>query len=129
MRARGTWVALFFLASSLVVAAVLHFALRDIFFRFQINNFAVLGDSFRLSTMIAAAIALVLGLYFGVFYKKSREYVEQCVVEFDKVAWPEWKETKVATFTVIVVSVIASAILGVFDAVFSWWTSNNLFLW
>lgn len=129
MRARGTWVALFFLVSSLIVATVLHLALRDIFFRLQINNFAVLGDSFRLSTLLAVAVALVLGVFFGVFYKKSRQYVEQCITEFDKVAWPEWRETKVATFTVIVVSVIASAILGVFDSLFSWWTNNNLFLW
>jgi preprotein translocase SecE subunit len=129
MRARGTWVALFFLASSLIVAVVLNLALRDIFFRFQVNNFAILGDSFRLSTLIAAAIALILGVFFGVFYKKSRDFIEQCVTEFDKVAWPAWKETKVATFTVVVVSVIASAILGVFDSVFSWWTNNNLFLW
>lgn len=129
MRARGTWVVLFFVASSLLVATVLNFALRDLFFRLQINNFAILGDSFRLSTLVGAAIALVLGLFFGVFYKKSRNYVEECVAEFDKVAWPDWKETKVATFTVVVVSIIASAILGVFDAVFSWWTSHNLFLW
>lgn len=129
MRARGTWVVLFFVASSLLVAMVLNFALRDLFFRLQINNFAVLGDGFRLSTLIASAVALVLGLFFGVFYKKSRTYVEECVAEFDKVAWPDWKETKGATFTVVVVSIIASAILGVFDAVFSWWTSHNLFLW
>ncbi|HXW60902.1 MAG TPA: preprotein translocase subunit SecE [Myxococcota bacterium] len=129
MRARGTWVVLFFVASALIVATVLNYAFRDLFFRLQINNFAILGEGFRLSTLVGAAIALVLGLFFGVFYKTSRQYVEQCVAEFDKVAWPDWKETKGATFTVIVVSIIASAILGVFDAVFSWWTSHNLFLW
>lgn len=129
MRARSTWVVLFFVASSLVVAAVLNFALRDLFFRLQVNNFAVLGESFRLSTLIAVAIALVLGVFFGFFYPKSRQYIEQCVTEYDKVAWPSWKETKSATFTVVVVSIIASVILGVFDTVFSWWTSHNLFLW
>lgn len=129
MRARGTWVVLFFVASSLIVATILNFALRDLFFRLQINNFAILGEGFRLSTLIAAAVALVLGVFFGVFYPKSRQYIEQVVAEFDKVAWPDWKETKGATFTVVIVSLIASAILGVFDAVFSWWTSNNLFLW
>jgi preprotein translocase SecE subunit len=129
MRARGTWVVLFFVASSLIVATILNLAFRDLFFRLQINNFAILGEGFRLSTLVGVAIALILGLFFGVFYKSSRQYVEQCVAEFDKVAWPDWKETKGATFTVIMVSIIASAILGVFDAVFSWWTSHNLFLW
>lgn len=120
---------LFFVASSLVVATVLNFAFRDLFFRLQINNFAILGQGFRLSTLVGASVALVLGVFFGVFYKKSRNYVEQCITEFSKVAWPDFKETKMATFTVVVVSLIASAILGVFDAVFSWWTNNNLFLW
>ena len=49
--------------------------------------------------------------------------------QFNKVAFPQWSETKTATFTVVLVSVVASAILGVFDAVFSWWTSHNLFIW
>jgi len=129
MRARGTWVLLFFIVSAVVVATALNFAFRDIFNWLQINNVAVLGDGFRLSTLLAVSIALVLALFFGVFYKNSRRYIEQCVVEFNKVAFPEWKETKMATFTVVVVSLVASVILGVFDAVFSWWTSHNLFIW
>lgn len=129
MRAKGTWVFIFFLFCSLVVAVALNYAARDVFSWLQINNAAILGDSFRLSTLIAGSIALVLGVFFGVFYPKSRHYVEQCVIEFNKVAWPEWKETKLATFTVVVVSLIASVILGVFDSFFSWWTNNNLFIW
>lgn len=129
MRAKGTWVLIFFVASSAVVAAVLNFALRDIFTWFHINNAAILGDNLKLSLLVALAIAVTLGVFFGVFYKPSRLYIDQVVIEFNKVAWPEWKETKVATFTVVVVSFIASIILGVFDSVFSWWTSNNLFLW
>ncbi len=129
MRARGTWVLMFFVVAALAVAAVLNHAFRDIFIWFQIDNFAVLGEAFRLSTLLAASISILLALFFGLFYDKSRRYVDQCVVEFSKVAFPEWKDTKVATFTVVLVSVIASVILGVFDGVFSWLTSNNLFIW
>lgn len=129
MRAKGTWVLLFFGISSAIVATALNFGLRDIFAWLQINNVAVLGENLRLSLVIAVAIALILGVFFGVFFTPSRRYVEQCVVEFEKVAWPEWKETKRATFTVVIVSLIASVILGVFDSVFQWWTSNNLFIW
>lgn len=128
MRAKGTWVFLFFLASAAVVATALNFAFRDLFSWFAIDNVAILGDSFRLSTLLSISIALVLALFFGVFFKKSRTYIEQCVVEFNKVAFPEWKETKGATFTVVFVSIIASVILGVFDAVFSWFTRNNWLL-
>jgi preprotein translocase SecE subunit len=125
MRAKGTWVFLFFLASAAVVATALNYAFRDLFSWFAIDNVAILGDSFRLSTFLSISIALVLALFFGVFFKKSRTYIEQCVVEFNKVAFPEWKETKGATFTVVFVSIIASVILGVFDAVFSWATRSN----
>ena len=129
MRAKGTWVLLFFVASSAIVAMALNFGLRDLFTWLHINNSPVLGDNLRLSLVIAVGVALVLGVFFGVFFKPSRRYIEQVVAEFDKVAWPDWRDTKVATFTVVVVSFIASIILGVFDSVFSWWTSNNLFLW
>lgn len=129
MRAKSTWVLMFFIVSALIVATAINFGLRDLFAWLQINNFVVLGDSFRLSTLLGVSIALVLALFFGVFYQKSRAYIEQCVAEFDKVAFPEWKETKGATFTVVAVSVIASLILGVFDATFSWLTSHNLFMW
>ena len=124
MRAKGTWVFLFFIASAAVVATALNYAFRDLFSWLHVDNKAVLGDAFRLSTLLAVSIALVLGLFFGVFFKRSRQYIEQCVVEFNKVAFPEWRETKVATFTVVLVSIIASIILGVFDTVFSWWTNN-----
>lgn len=126
MRARGTWVLMFFVASAIAVAAVLNHAFRDLFVWLQIDNFAVLGEAFRLSTLISVSIALVLGLFFGLFHPKARRYIDQCVVEFSKVAFPEWKETKGATFTVVLVSFVASIILGVFDTVFGWWTSHNL---
>jgi preprotein translocase SecE subunit len=129
MRTRGTWVALFFLLGSLVFAAALNHAFRDIFLWLQIENTAVLGDNFRLSLLLALSIALVFGVFFGFFYKKSRTYIEQCVAEFNKVAWPAWKETKVATFTVVMVSLIASVILGFLDTIFSTLVNHNLFLW
>ena len=129
MRAKGTWVLLFFVISSAIVAAALNFGLRDIFSWLQINNATIIGENLRLSLVIGVAIATILGIFFGIFFTPSRRYVDQCVVEFEKVAWPEWKETKKATFTVVIVSLIASVILGVFDSVFQWWTSNNLFIW
>lgn len=129
MRVRGTWIFLFFTTSALVVAATLHHAFRDLFAWLQIDNHAVLGDAVRLSTLLGVGIALVLAVFFGLFYQSSRRYVDQCISEFTKVAYPEWKETKLATFTVVLVSVVASLILGVFDSVFAWLTTNNLFIW
>ena len=120
---------MFFVASTAVVAMALSYAIRDLLVLMQVNNSAILGESFRLNSLLAVSIAIVLGIFFGVFYQPSRRYIQQCVTEFFKVAFPEWKETKMATFTVVLVSVVASLILGVFDGVFSWWTNNNLFIW
>lgn len=128
MRAKGTWVLLIFLISAIVVGFTLNLAFRDIFNWLQINNFQILGEGFRLSGLMGSAIAIVLAVFFGLFYTKSRRYVEECVIEFNKVAFPEWKETKVATFTVIIVSFIAAIILGVFDTTFSWLSHNNFFI-
>src|SRR5258708_59177 len=125
MRARGTWVLMFFIASAIAVAAILNHAFRDIFVWFQINNFAVMAEGFRLSSLLAGSISIVLALFFGLFYPKSRRYVEQVALEFGKVAFPEWKDTKMATFTVVMVSLIASVILGVFDMVFAGWSNHN----
>lgn len=129
MRAKGTIVFMFYLISALITAAIISFACRDLFAFFHINNVAILGEGFRLNTLVAGSLALLLAVFFGLFYKPARNYIDQCVVEFQKVAFPEWVETKTATFTVVVVSIVASLILGVFDLVFSWWTSNNLFIW
>lgn len=129
MRAKGSIVFMFYLISALIVAAMFSYAFRDLFSLLRVDNVAILGDSFRLNTLVAGSLSLVLAIFFGIFYRPSRQYIDQCVVEFNKVAFPEWKETKMATFTVVLVSIVASVILGVFDMVFSWWTSNNLFIW
>lgn len=129
MRARGTWVLMFFLFGAVIVAFALNHAFRDLFLWLQVSNTPVLGESFRLSSLIAVSVSVLLAVFFGFFYKPSRQYIDQCFVEFSKVNFPEWKETKNATFTVVLVSLVASAILGFFDAVFAWWTNNNLFIW
>lgn len=129
MRGRGTWVFMFFLLGAVLVALALNYAFRDLFLWLQISNSPVLGESFRLSSLVAVSIALLLAVFFGLFYRPARNYVEQCIVEFSKVNFPQWRETKMATFTVVIVSLIASVILGFFDMVFAWWTNNNLFIW
>lgn len=129
MRSLGTWVFVFFMLSAFLLALALDFALKDLFSIINVDNHAILGANFRLSTLTGAGIAIVVALFCSFVYKRPRLYIEQVVQEFNKVAWPMWSETKVATFTVVVVSVIASVILGVFDIAFSWLTSHNLFIW
>ena len=128
MKSLSVWVLIFFLFASAMCSLAFSFATRDIFAFFHISNAEVFGGALRLSSLIGSAIGIILGVFFGIFYSPSRKYVEQCVAEFDKVAWPSRPETKKATLTVIAVSFLASCILGVFDTLFSWISANNLFL-
>lgn len=51
--------------------------------------------------------------------KKVHTFVVEVCVELSKVSWPTRKETWSQTIVVLVVSVIAAIILGVYDAVWS----------
>ena len=75
MRAKGTWVLLFFIVSSAIVAAALNFGLRDIFSWLQINNVAIVGENLRLSLVIAVGVAVILGrIFWYVFYSLAPLY-------------------------------------------------------
>ena len=62
------------------------------------------------------AILLMVGLY---KHAKTNKFVNECAGELSKVTWPTRKETQAQTVVVLIVSAIAAAILGVFDAVWS----------
>ena len=70
------------------------------------------------ATAIAAAVALVGGV---AAYRNDRIYTlaNEVALELKKVTWPTAKETRIATIVVIVMSVIAAVILGVYDFVWS----------
>ena len=69
-------------------------------------------------TVISAAIGFgtALGLYRT---EKSHRLVVDVVSELSKVSWPSRKETYASTIVVIVTSIIAAAIVGSFDFVWS----------
>lgn len=50
------------------------------------------------------------------------QLANEVIAELAKVTWPTRKETTAATIVVIVVSVIAAIVLGVYDAFWSWLT-------
>lgn len=69
-------------------------------------------------TAISAVIgfAAALGLYRN---EKSHRLVVDVVSELSKVSWPSRKETYASTIVVIVTSLIAAAIVGSFDFLWS----------
>lgn len=128
MRSRTTWVAIFFLFSTTLLFGVLDLALTDIFVWARVNNFPILGAKFTLSSLISLAVsvgvlAVVLSGTTG-----AKLFVKQSVTELDKVNWPSLAETRKGTGVVILTSVVASIILGLFDTFFGWITTNNFFL-
>lgn len=73
------------------------------------------------ATAIALGAGLVAFISAVVAYrsKKVHTFVVEVCVELSKVSWPTRKETWSQTIVVLVVSVIAAIILGVYDAVWS----------
>jgi len=128
MRSKGTWVALFYVVSMLLIMLVFQLALSEAFAYFHQEDQPLLGPRFTITTLIAFILAGSLAIYAAFINQKARLFIEQCIVELDKVASPSWQETKIATYTVIVTSLIASVILGLFDTVFGWLTNHNFFL-
>ncbi len=73
------------------------------------------------STMIAVGAGLVAFISAVIAYRsrKVHTFVLEVCVELSKVSWPTRKETWSQTVVVLIVSVIAAIILGVYDAVWS----------
>jgi preprotein translocase subunit SecE len=71
------------------------------------------------ATALAIGGAVTLSLYKN---EKINRIANEVVGELTKVTWPSRKETQVATVVVIITSLIAAAIIGVFDAAWSWLT-------
>jgi preprotein translocase subunit SecE len=118
MRQKTTFVALFFLCAGLVVAYVCHRSAESLFGLARINNSPILGDNFPLSALIGAVLGL--GTAAALFnIPRTNQLAGEVVDELYKVAWPSSAETRVNTMVVIVTSVVASLILGVFDITFS----------
>ena len=73
------------------------------------------------ATAIAVGSGLVAFIAAVVAYRSKtiHTFVAEVCVELSKVSWPTRKETWSQTVVVLIVSVIAAVILGVYDAVWS----------
>jgi preprotein translocase subunit SecE len=124
MRSKSTIVGIIFVTGFLIAAYVLTRAFTSLLGVLEVSNRAILGDNFTLATLAGVVFggALLGGLYVSA---RSKTFVGDVLDEVSKVAWPEWAETKMNTLVVIVFSFVAAAILGVFDSVFAWLTSQS----
>src|SRR5438874_12452080 len=82
------------------------------------------GDSaWNWSSVIGLGIAFGAAFYFWRL-PKSREVSFEIVAELRKVSWPGLAETRAATIAVIVASLIAAALLGLFDVIWQYLTDK-----
>ncbi len=73
------------------------------------------------ATTIAVASGLVSLIAAVIAYRSAKihTFVTEVCVELSKVTWPTRKETWAQTIVVLIVSIIAAVILGVFDTIWS----------
>ena len=74
-----------------------------------------------LTIVIGGAGAIFLAVYLW-RHPRVNNLAMEIVVELSKVTWPTRKELSASTVVVIILSVIASVILGLFDFFWAWCT-------
>jgi len=72
----------------------------------------------------ATGSALVAGVATYICWKNEQIFAlaNEVTTELSKVTWPTRKETVSSTIIVIITTIVASALLGLFDATWSWVT-------
>ncbi len=93
-------------------------ASATIFGWINVNDRALLGSQFTISTLIGL-VATGVSAYYVLSNKRAMEVSNEIVAELKRVTWPERQETFAATIIVIVTVFIISIILGIFDLVWS----------
>lgn len=82
---------------------------------------AVPPPSNFIEVIVGGTSAAVLGVYLW-RHPKVNSLVMEIVVELSKVSWPNRKELSASTVVVIVLSIVAAIILGLFDFFWAWVT-------
>ncbi len=112
-------VAIFYVLAAIAMGFFLEKVFALVLTYARMNDFAVLGEDWTLSTVIGFAIAAVGAVVIWRIPKTQTVSLE-VALELRRVTWPSVRETRAATVAVIVASAIAAVILGVFDMVWSW---------
>jgi preprotein translocase subunit SecE len=115
-------VGIFYVFAALAVGVFLERIFQLVFSYTRVNDSAVLGD-WTISTLVGFALAAIIAI---VVWRipKTQAVSFEIALELRRVTWPSMRETRAATMAVIVASAIAAVILGVFDFVWSWLSSQ-----
>jgi preprotein translocase subunit SecE len=111
-------VAIFYVFAAIALGVFLERVLALVFSYGRINDPAILGEDWTLTTAIGFAIAAVAAI---VTWRHPRAHRVSLEVagELKKVTWPSLRETRAATVAVVVTTFVAAIILGLFDFVWA----------
>jgi preprotein translocase SecE subunit len=114
---RQKWVNMTLLFASLMVAGVAFVGLSKLSAVYNLeSSFKQIDLYLRIGSIVLGA-ALGFGLYFN---DKSNAFMNEVVLEMSRVTWPASKDTTNATIWVILFVIVAGALLGAFDSLWSW---------
>ncbi len=107
-----------YIACAVGVALFLENVFERLFDAVHINDTSLIGDAWRLSSLVGYLLAAVIAV---VCYLNPRlnALSYEVAVELKKVSWPSMEDTRTNTIAVILFSVVAASILGIFDVVSS----------
>jgi preprotein translocase subunit SecE len=115
-------VGIFYVVAALVLGLFLSRVLEDVFIQAGVNDFRIL-DLTSLSGAIGYGVALVAAILIWRI-PRTQQVSLDVALELGRVTWPSARETRAATIAVIVASLIAALILGLFDYI--WMHVANL---
>lgn len=115
-------VAIFYVLAAVALGVFLERVLQLVLNTAGVNDATVFSD-WTISTVVGFAIAAVAAVVVWRIPKTQRVSLE-VALELGRVTWPNLRETRAATIAVIVASAVAAVILGVFDMIWGWLSSQ-----
>ena len=125
MHSRQRFVVLSIIVMAMIVAVALGHGFEWLWVYFGWDDVPIVGRDFRLSTALGYGVGLASALY-ALTNSGVRDLATEVVDELAMVSWPSRGETGQATVVVIVAVIVASAFLGLLDAVWLWLTDMVL---
>jgi len=111
-------VAIFYFFAAVVVGIFLEKILGIVFSYARLNDTALFGDDWTVTTVAGYGIAAVLAV---LAWRSPRVNAVsmQVAQELERVSWPNLRETRASTVAVVVFTFVAAFMLGIFDLVWS----------
>ena len=108
----------FLLAATCLALMLEKFLAEDVFRLFRWNDASLIGEDWRVSTLVGYVIAaaVTIGCYVN---PRINKLAYEVATELKKCTWPSAEDTRTSAIAVIVFSFVSAGILGAYDFVSS----------